>query len=172
MENKGRSAFVSTKSSMLYYGEILTIRDSLILLSPITNLSNTELLKNIDSIIIIEQGSIEYMKLQAIVHKQAWKSGLVGGLLGACYTAISYFSKDKEQRNLLKSSAGIPIGFLAAYFWGLSLDVRKSAPVEVFFPAEVGLLPLLDESRFKNGEPIEFHRAFDKIIFEFFEMKR
>jgi len=167
----GRLAFILTKSSNQYYGEIITIRDTLLLLSTISVQSNSELLENIDSLVIIQLSNIEYVKLAEIVHKQAWKSGLIGGLLGSCYSAISYFSKEKEKRNLLQSSIGIPIGFLVGYFWGLSVDVRKSAPIEIYFPDEKGLYDLIYDSRFSKGEPIHIQRAIDYQIFKYHEKR-
>lgn len=163
---KGRYAYVFIKPFKQVNGEIIAVRDSLLIIAERDYTDNRKLLRNIDSLKIIHLRTIQHIKLAKIKPRQAYKIGLAGMGLGIGYGLIDYFSTKPEKRDGLRSAVGIPIGLVVGYIVGIAIDAGNTLPEEIFVPdAIAGLSPLLVEARFRNGEPAEFSRALDEIIF-------
>lgn len=164
-EPKGRMAYFHVKPFKQYYGEILSVRDSFLVISPVYYATNALLLRNIDSISILPLKKIQYINLQAVRPHQAWRTGVIGGVAGLGYGLINYLTSNKSNANTNRSLFSIPIGFALGYLIGIMVDAGNSMPDEVFIPTDsTGLTPLKISARFKNGEPAEFGRAIDSKI--------
>lgn len=166
-EPKGRFSYIHVKPFLQYSGELLTIRDSFLIVHPYTNLTNKMILKHIDSIQLLPLKRIQYVKLVEEKSNNYWKAALIGTGIGGGYALINYFSKpESERKNFKTHYYSLPIGLAVGYFFGLFQDNRAYKPEYIFYPEEKGFAPLKSQTRFSEGEPSDIKQAIDKKIEE------
>ncbi len=163
--NSGRIAYIILKSKELLYCELLTVRDSLLIVSTNFFLDDREIISQTDSLYILKCNQIDFIKLteQKAPLRNRWLFALIGLGAGAGVAITDY-----ERNNSLKATSylALPIGLILGYLVGAYFDVPNYKPEEIIFPVcNVNLEKMLiQHCRYATAEPPRFKSRLNKIL--------
>jgi hypothetical protein len=160
----GREIQVKTKTGMFYVGELLSVRHEELLLSPVNDIDESNLEKDLSIIIRIPSSSVD--SIWAEGHSNVGKGMGRGFLIGAGAGAVigfaggddppgSFFAMSAGGKALVGTILGGGCGFLIGTIVGA---VSPTHAINLSQPGNYSLARLNDEARYADGEP-SFLRA-------------
>ncbi|MCX8055178.1 MAG: hypothetical protein N3A67_05875 [Ignavibacteria bacterium] len=161
----GRLAYVKTKFDSLYYGELIAVRDSLLVLATTPFADNRELSRKFDSLLILRCNQIDYVKLleQPAKFTERIKFSAIGALLGGGLLAAQY-----KQNNKITTTDWLifPLSVALGYLLGAYFDISNYKQEILIFPecSNRFYSTFSEHSRFKNSEPKSFARKLNQFI--------
>lgn len=160
-QNKpGRNATVSLRKLNYYRGEILAVRDSLIIITTAECETNADVFKLKDSIKVIKLKSISYIKVDGVSTPFSWKNVAIGTGIGSGIDVGRYAADPKPVT--LNTFIGTLTGFVVSTFISAVVSSTNSEPDQFIGVEEIPSLKLLDEyARFKDKEPKELQEILD-----------
>ncbi len=161
----GRLAYVKTKSDTLCYGEIITARDSFIVLSKIPFADDRQIFRQFDSLLLVRCNEIDYVKIleRPANFSQRIKFSTIGALIGGGLVAAQY-----KQNSKINSSDWllVPLSIALGYLLGAYFDISNYKDKIIVFPecSNKFYSVFSEHSRYKNAEPKSFTRKLTQLI--------
>lgn len=164
-QQRAKQAYIMIKPDKLITGEIITVRDSIVIVAEFDAFSENYMLNNLDSLILLNCKTIDYIKINEPVKTTENRTNFAyfGGIAGAGFYASKQIGSEKfKPVDLL----AIPIGIVAGYLFGLMLDAMKQFPETVIYPdcSDENRQTILNYSRYSKGEPRKIREAIDKHL--------
>lgn len=163
--NYGRISYIYLKSKELIYCELLTVRDSLLVVSKNISLDDREIIRQMDSLCIIECNQIDFIKL--VEQKAPYRNRLLFSLIGLG-AGIGFSFAEYERNNSFRATSyiSIPLGLIAGYLFGAYFDVSNYKAEEIIFPdcQKDFKSKLLLHCRYTQAEPPRFKSRLNKIL--------
>ncbi len=159
-DKPGRNATVSLRKLNYYRGEILAVRDSLIVITTAECETSADVFKHKDSIKVIKLKSISFIKVDGVSTPFSWKNVAIGTGIGAGIDVGRYAADPKPVT--LNTFIGTLTGFVVSTFISAVVSSTNTEPDQFIGVEDIPSLEVLEEyARFKGKEPKELQKILD-----------
>jgi sRNA-binding regulator protein Hfq len=152
----GRKVTVYLDNGTLRSGELLSVRDSFVVITNFTVQHDSELISNPQIIHVFPNKDILQIKLEKIESDAVFTGALIGGLIGLAADVVILATRKSDTQ---ASYPGISLyGLIAGLLGGYFVSSNTSKPEEFALPSiKYGFSYLKQYSRYSFGEPTKFY---------------
>lgn len=149
---KGRNITIFLNDGTVRFGELISLRDSFVIISNFNIEKEEDLLKNPEIMQVFPILNIQQIRLEKVEFNSTFIGGLVGGIIGAVADIIIMAT---HKAGTPQAYPGIAIyGFIGGMLSGYLISNSNSKPVEFVLPSiKDGYIYIRQYSRYPNDEP-------------------